>query len=57
MSDAPGGANSGQDTEIDFRQTEDDLFRLQDDAQKETDKFIKQIDGLMADKEKEVMEV
>ena len=37
--------------------TEDDLFRLQDDAQKETDKFIKQIDDLMAEKEKEVMEV
>ncbi len=37
--------------------TEDDLFRLQDDAQKETDKFIKQIDELMAVKEKEVLEV
>jgi ribosome recycling factor len=37
--------------------SEDDLFRLQDDAQKETDKFIKTLDGLMAAKEKEVMEV
>jgi len=37
--------------------TEDDLFRFQDDAQKETDKFIKQIEELMAEKEKEVMEV
>jgi len=37
--------------------TEDDLFRFQDDAQKETDKFIKQIDELMSEKEKEVMEV
>ncbi|MEN8142377.1 MAG: ribosome recycling factor [Thermodesulfobacteriota bacterium] len=37
--------------------TEDDLFRFQDDAQSETDKFIKQIDELMAEKEKEVMEV
>ena len=37
--------------------TEDDLFRFQDEAQQETDKFIKQIDGLMAEKEKEVMEV
>ena len=37
--------------------SEDDLFRLQDDAQKETDKFIKTIDGLMTAKEKEVMEV
>lgn len=37
--------------------SEDDLFRLQDDAQKETDKFIKTIDELMVAKEKEVMEV
>ncbi len=37
--------------------TEDDLFRFQDAAQKETDKFIKQIDELMSEKEKEVMEV
>ena len=37
--------------------SEDDLFRLQDDAQKETDKFIKILDELMAAKEKEVMEV
>jgi len=37
--------------------TEDDLFRLQDTAQSETDNFIKQIDALMAIKEKEVMEV
>ena len=37
--------------------SEDELFRLQDDAQKETDKFIKTIDELMAAKEKEVMEV
>ncbi|MBU0480674.1 MAG: ribosome recycling factor [Proteobacteria bacterium] len=37
--------------------TEDDLFRLQDESQAETDKFIKQIDDLMAAKENEVMEV
>ncbi len=37
--------------------SEDELFRLQDDAQKETDKFIKTLDELMAAKEKEVMEV
>ena len=37
--------------------SEDDSFRLQDDAQKETDKFIKTLDALMAAKEKEVMEV
>lgn len=37
--------------------SEDDLFTLQDSAQKETDVFIKQIDDSMDDKEKEVMEV
>ncbi len=37
--------------------TEDDLHRLQDEAQKETDKFIKKIEDLMAEKDKEVMEV
>ncbi|MCK4839465.1 MAG: ribosome recycling factor [Desulfobulbaceae bacterium] len=37
--------------------SEDELFRLQDEAQKETDKFIKSLDELMAAKEKEVMEV
>ncbi|MDH3393007.1 MAG: ribosome recycling factor [Desulfobulbaceae bacterium] len=36
---------------------EDDLFKLQDEAQKETDRFIKAIDDTMAEKEKEVMEV
>jgi ribosome recycling factor len=37
--------------------SEDDLFKLQDEAQKETDSFIKQIEAIMAEKEKEVMEV
>ena len=37
--------------------SEDDLFRLQDESQKETDIFIKQIDEIAAAKEKEVMEV
>ncbi|MEN8140434.1 MAG: ribosome recycling factor [Thermodesulfobacteriota bacterium] len=37
--------------------TEDDLFRNQDEAQKETDKFIKMIEEALADKEKEVMAV
>ena len=37
--------------------SEDDLFRLQDEAQKETDSFIKKIDDILAEKEKEVMEV
>ncbi|CAG35886.1 ribosome recycling factor [Desulfotalea psychrophila] len=37
--------------------SEDDLFKLQDDAQKETDIYIKQLDEVSASKEKEVMEV
>jgi len=36
---------------------EDDLFKLQDEAQKETDSFINKIDTILAEKEKEVMEV
>lgn len=37
--------------------SEDDMFRFQEEAQKETDNFIKQIDEIAAGKEKEVMEV
>ena len=37
--------------------SEDDLFKFQDDAQKKTDEFIKKIDAILAEKEKEVMEV
>ncbi len=37
--------------------SEDDMFKLQDDAQSETNNYIKQIDDLTASKEKEVMEV
>lgn len=37
--------------------SEDEMFKLQDDAQKETDLFIKKIDEIAAGKEKEVMEV
>ncbi len=37
--------------------SEDDLFKLQDDAQNETNTYIKQIDDFTALKEKEVMEV
>ncbi len=37
--------------------SEDDLFRLQDDAQKETDIYVKQIDAVTENKEKEMMEV
>lgn len=37
--------------------SEDDLFKLQDEAQKETDSHIKDIDDALANKEKEVMEV
>ena len=45
--------NMKKDKEI----SEDDMFRLQDEAQKETDKYILQIDEIAAGKEKEVMEV
>ncbi len=37
--------------------SEDDLFRLQDEAQSETDTYVKQIDDITASKEKEVMAV
>ena len=37
--------------------SEDELFKLQDEAQKETDAYVKQIDLVTASKEKEVMEV
>ena len=37
--------------------SEDDMFRLQEEAQKVTDAFVKQIDEIAAGKEKEVMEV
>lgn len=37
--------------------SEDDMFRLQDEAQSETDKYIGQIDDITEAKEKEVMEV
>jgi ribosome recycling factor len=45
--------NMKKDKEI----SEDDLFKLQDEAQKETDNFIKKIDEIAAGKEKEIMEV
>ncbi len=37
--------------------SEDDMFKLQEDAQNETNTYIKQIDDTTASKEKEVMEV
>ncbi len=37
--------------------SEDDMFRLQDEAQKATDMYVTQIDEIAAGKEKEVMEV
>ncbi|NOR23217.1 MAG: ribosome recycling factor [Desulforhopalus sp.] len=37
--------------------SEDELFKYQDEAQSETDSYIKQIDEITANKEKEVMEV
>ncbi|MFZ5898263.1 MAG: ribosome recycling factor [Bacillota bacterium] len=37
--------------------SEDDLKRSQDEVQKLTDKYIKEVDSLLAAKEKEIMEV
>ncbi len=37
--------------------SEDDLFKLQDETQRETDSYMKKIDEITASKEKEVMEV
>ena len=37
--------------------TEDDLKRNQEEAQKLTDKYVKEIDGLLAAKEQEMMQV
>jgi len=37
--------------------SEDEQFKLQDDVQKATDKYIGKVDEIMAEKEKEVMEV
>ena len=37
--------------------TEDDLKDIEDKIQKLTDKFVKEIDSITADKEKEIMEV
>jgi ribosome recycling factor len=41
----------------DHKITEDDGKRLQDQLQKLTDRFVKEIDSLIASKEKEIMEV
>jgi ribosome recycling factor len=37
--------------------SEDDLFKLQEEAQHETDNYVKQIDKITLSKEKEVLEV
>jgi ribosome recycling factor len=37
--------------------SEDELFKLQEEAQQETDNFVKQIDSITLSKEKEVLEV
>ena len=37
--------------------SEDELFKFQEEAQKETDNFISQIDSITLSKEKEVLEV
>ena len=36
--------------------SEDEMYRYQDEVQKVTDDFIKQIDEVTAEKEKEIME-
>ena len=41
----------------DHKITEDESKRLQDQLQKLTDKYVKEIDGLVSTKEKEIMEV
>ena len=41
-----------KDSEI----TEDDLKKYQKEAQDHTDAFIKKVDAMLADKEKEIME-
>ena len=46
-----------KDMKKDKEISEDDMFKLQDEAQKETDNFIKKIDEIAAGKEKEIMEV
>ncbi len=45
--------NKKNDKEI----SEDEMFRAQDETQNVTDRFIKEIDRLLSEKEKEVMEV
>ncbi|HAI87416.1 MAG TPA: ribosome recycling factor, partial [Firmicutes bacterium] len=37
--------------------TEDDLKRAQDEAQKLTDKYISEVDKMLAEKEVEIMQV
>ncbi|MBN1382717.1 MAG: ribosome recycling factor [Deltaproteobacteria bacterium] len=37
--------------------SEDNLFKYQDDVQKQTDKYIQKVDDILADKEKEIMEI
>ncbi len=37
--------------------SEDDLHKVQDDVQKTTDNFVKRADAVLAEKEKEIMEI
>ncbi len=37
--------------------SEDDLKRYQDEAQKLTDRYVKEVDSVVAEKEKEIMEI
>lgn len=49
--------NDMRDFEKESLITEDDLYRGQENLQELTDKYIKQIDALASEKEKEIMEV
>lgn len=37
--------------------TEDDLFRFQEEVQQVTDQYVKKVDGVLEEKEKEIMEI
>ena len=60
MSDMQGGKNMPEkDNKMKKKNeiTEDDVKDLEKDMQKVTDDHIKQIDKILADKEKEIMQV
>ena len=55
--DPLGTGSGGPGYKFNNEISEDDLFKLQDEAQKETDAYVKKIDDILTEKEKEVMEV